>query len=112
MDQQAVGHSAARAGLFLGLLAIGSAVGGLGYGLAARPARRFARYGWTLVALAVALTLVAASLGQPLLPVAMVLAGLPFAAAATEEFGLAQELSTPRAGGPGDRAAAQRLRGR
>ncbi|MBV9822392.1 MAG: hypothetical protein JO144_09120, partial [Actinobacteria bacterium] len=96
VSQQAAGHSAARAGLFLALLALGSAVGGLGYGLASRPARRFARYSWTLVGLATALALVAASLGQPALPVAMVLAGLPFAAAATEEFGLAQELSTPR----------------
>jgi hypothetical protein len=88
------GHAASSAGFYLGLLAVGSVVGGIAYGVGNWTATGFVRYGRVLGVLSLGLLGIALTLDQPLLPVMMLLAGVPFAAVATEEFGMVESLTS------------------
>lgn len=88
------GHAASSAGFYLGLLATGSVIGGIAYGVGNWKATGFVRYGRVLGVLSLSLLGVAVTLEQPLLPVVMLLAGAPFAAVAAEEFGMVESLTS------------------
>ncbi|HEX8768254.1 MAG TPA: MFS transporter, partial [Jatrophihabitans sp.] len=87
------GRSASLAGLYLGLLALGSVVGGIAYGLRHWTAVGFVRYGRALGVLSLGLLAIAVFLDRPLLSLVMLLAGAPYAAVAAEEFGMVESLA-------------------